>query len=80
MERQWIPQKEKIVSAWTDRYLHFGASASSAIELWHSSLTLKKYLGRGRSRLHIRDVLLKLNAKVNGQVATAISALNSVNN
>lgn len=74
--RQWMPHKEKIVSAWVDQNLHFGNSATSAIESWHASL--KGFLGKGRTRLHLRDVLIKLNEKVNSQIDAVRAALDDV--
>lgn len=76
INRQWMPHKEKIVTAWIDRYLHFGNSATSAIESWHASL--KGFLGKGRSRLHLRDVLIKLNDKVHTQIDSVCAELDDV--
>ncbi|XP_023752378.2 PKS-NRPS hybrid synthetase cheA-like [Lactuca sativa] len=38
----WLPWKEKFVSAWTDKYLHFGNRSSSRVEGAHDKL--KQYL------------------------------------
>ncbi|PWA86891.1 protein FAR1-RELATED SEQUENCE 5 [Artemisia annua] len=42
MKKNWFPWKEKFVSAWTEKYLHFGNRASSRAEGAHAKL--KKYL------------------------------------
>lgn len=42
IKKNWFPWKEKFVSAWTEKYLHFGNRASSRAEGAHAKL--KKYL------------------------------------
>ncbi|GJU05403.1 PKS-NRPS hybrid synthetase [Tanacetum coccineum] len=42
IKKNWFPWKEKFVSAWTEKYLHFGNRASSRAESAHAKL--KKYL------------------------------------
>ncbi|KAK9681505.1 hypothetical protein RND81_10G007300 [Saponaria officinalis] len=42
LEKTWIPEKRKFVSAWTEKYIHFGNRASSRAEGAHAKL--KKYL------------------------------------
>ncbi|GJZ22592.1 PKS-NRPS hybrid synthetase, partial [Tanacetum coccineum] len=46
----WLPCKEKFVSAWTDRYLHFGNRSSSRAEGAHAKLN--KYLQVSTGDLH----------------------------
>ncbi|GKC59631.1 hypothetical protein Tco_1087229, partial [Tanacetum coccineum] len=36
----WLPSKEKFVSAWTEKYLHFGNRSSSRAEGAHAKLKL----------------------------------------
>ncbi|GKA61621.1 PKS-NRPS hybrid synthetase [Tanacetum coccineum] len=50
MSSTWLPWKEKFVSAWTDKYLHFGNRSSSRAEGAHAKL--KKYLQVFTSDLH----------------------------
>nr|KAJ0190011.1 hypothetical protein LSAT_V11C800449890 [Lactuca sativa] len=40
--KKWLPWKEKFVSAWTEKYLHFGNRSSSRAEGAHTKL--KQYL------------------------------------
>ncbi|PWA55937.1 hypothetical protein CTI12_AA397510 [Artemisia annua] len=42
IKKNWFPWKEKFVSAWMEKYLHFGNRASSRAEGAHAKL--KKYL------------------------------------
>ena len=42
LERTWLPYKESLIKAWTDRAMHFGVSTTSRVEGAHSAL--KGYL------------------------------------
>ncbi|XP_074293185.1 protein FAR-RED IMPAIRED RESPONSE 1-like [Silene latifolia] len=50
IEKTWIPEKKKFVSAWTENHMHFGNRASSRVEGAHAKL--KKYLQVSNGNLH----------------------------
>ncbi|KAL4561205.1 hypothetical protein LXL04_033368 [Taraxacum kok-saghyz] len=47
IKNTWLPWKEKFVSAWTERYLHFGNRASSRAEGAHAKLKLYLQVSTG---------------------------------
>lgn len=56
LKREWWPWKEKCVSAWTNKYIHFGHQSSSRLEGSHAKL--KKWIESSRSDLY--TLVLKL--------------------
>ncbi|KAH9248286.1 hypothetical protein BASA81_014090 [Batrachochytrium salamandrivorans] len=65
LQDTWLPYKERFVSAWANRYLHLGNTATSRVGGAHA--TLKKYLQVSTANLFVvyEKILLLLEQQYN---------------
>lgn len=72
LQNEWLKpgQKERLVEAWTNQYLHFGIQVTSCVEGAHAYL--KRYLGGKKSKGDLFTAWLWIEAAIINQI-TAIS-------
>jgi len=69
----WLPYRERFVHAWTDRYLHFGATVTSRVEGAHA--VIKRYLHVSTGDL--RAVKIAISLAIENQVKELRAAISS---
>jgi hypothetical protein len=68
LQNEWLKpgQKERLVAAWTNQYLHFGVRTTSRVEGAHAYI--KRYLGGSKSKGDLLSSWLHIEAAVINQI------------
>jgi hypothetical protein len=77
LQKEWLKegQRERLVKAWTDQYLHFGIRVTSRAEGAHAYI--KRYLGGKKTKGDLYSSWLLIEAAIINQI-TAISTRTSI--
>jgi hypothetical protein len=77
LQNEWLKegQKERLIDAWTNQYLHFGVRVTSRAEGAHAYI--KRYLGGKKTKGDLYSSWLRIEAAVINQI-TAVSTRTSI--